>query len=200
MSIEQQKRQNMAKVCQKLNHRSAALKLALTVVFLPYMQEKFDSPEEKLAMEAKVALIYQRLMQTILKIDFIDNRSSGEDYFTESINSDLRLQQKFDNFNQLWEGTETEKQYAKARNWISVVEAVERDITQMNNDYKFKKLNTVMEERYGDKKIDLNDLYAVEFEATGPWRTLAEMIREDLQDMGMLKQKNTNLIEQHKQV
>lgn len=178
--IQQQKRLALAKSCTKLNYRSAALRVALSIVFLPYLQEKFDSPEDRTAMEQKVSLIYQRLMQTILKIDLIDNKSSGEDNFTDSLNSDLRLQQKFDNFKTLWEGTPTEQQYAKQRNWISVVEAVERDITQLNNDYKFKKISMQLEERYQNQKIDLNDLFQVEFEATGPWRTLAQNIRTEL--------------------
>jgi hypothetical protein len=57
-SIEQQKRQNLAKVCPKLNYRTAALKVALSVVFVPHLQEKFESPEERHQMQVKVALIY----------------------------------------------------------------------------------------------------------------------------------------------
>ena len=79
------------------------------------------------------------------------------------------------------------------------MEAVERDITQLTNDYKFKKLTQMVDERYGDRKLDLNDLYAVDFEASGPWRTVAQSIKTDLQDMGALKQKNTSLLEQSKQ-
>lgn len=89
---------------------------------------------------------------------------------------------------------------ASKKNWLSIIEAVERDITQMTNDYKFKKLITMVADKYGERKIDLNDLYAVDFEASGPWRTIAQTIRADLQDMGVLKQKNSQLIEQHKQV
>jgi hypothetical protein len=46
-SIEQQKRQNLARVCQKLSYRTAALKMALGIVFLPHLQESFDSYEER---------------------------------------------------------------------------------------------------------------------------------------------------------
>ena len=41
-------------------------------------------------------------------------------------------------------------------------------------------------------------MYNADFEASGPWRTIAHLIRTDLQDMGALKQKNSQLIEQHK--
>jgi len=85
----------------------------------------------------------------------------------------LRLQQKYDTFKKLWDGAPIEKADAKKKNWMSVVEAVERDITQLTNDYKFKKLTAMIDEKYGDRKVDLNDLYAVDFEASGPWRVIA---------------------------
>jgi len=112
-------------------------------------------------------------MQSILKIDLIDNRQPGDEFFQESLNSDLSLQRKYETFKMLWDGTPAQKSDAKKKNWLSVIEAVERDITQLTNDYKFKKLTTMVDERYGDKRLDLNDLYAVDFEASGPWRTVA---------------------------
>jgi len=57
------------------------LKMALSIVFLPHFQDKFETHEEKHQMHIKVGLIYQRLMQTVLKIDLIDNRMTGEEYF-----------------------------------------------------------------------------------------------------------------------
>ena len=99
----------------------------------------------------------------------------------------------------MWDGSPAQKSDAKKKNWVSVIEAVERDITQLTNDYKFKKLTQIVDEKYGERKLELNDLFSVDFEASGPWRTIANLIRQDLQDMGALKQKNTNLIEQHKQ-
>ena len=145
-------------------------------------------------------MIYTRLMQTVLRIDMIDGRQTGEEYFDEKLNSDLRLKQKFETLKPLWEGSSMSRAEAQKKNCQSIIEAVERDITQLMNDYKFKKLVHMIEDKYGDKKIDLNDLYAVDFEASGPWRTIAHTIRADLQDMGVLKQKNSQLIEQHKQV
>ena len=98
----------------------------------------------------------------------------------------------------MWEGTPAQRSDAKKKNWLSVIEAVERDITQQTNDYKFKKLTQIIDDKYGERKIDLNDMYNADFEASGPWRTIAHLIRTDLQDMGALKQKNSQLIEQHK--
>lgn len=80
----------------------------------------------------------------------------------------------------MWDGTPAQKSDAKKKNWFSMVEAVERDITQMTNDYKFKKLTQMIDEKYGEKKIDLNDIYMVDFEASGPWRSIAQSIRTDL--------------------
>ena len=45
-SIEQQKRKNLAKVCPKLNYRSSALKMALSVTFIPHLQVNFETSED----------------------------------------------------------------------------------------------------------------------------------------------------------
>ena len=80
----------------------------------------------------------------------------------------------------MWDGTPALQSDSKKKNWISVIEAIERDITQLTNDYKFKKLTQIVNEKYGDQKIELNDLFSVDFEASGPWRTIAQSIRADL--------------------
>ena len=46
VSIEQQKRQNLARQCQKLKYRTSALKVAFSIVFIPHLQEKFESNQE----------------------------------------------------------------------------------------------------------------------------------------------------------
>jgi hypothetical protein len=34
-----------------------------------------------------------------------------------------------------------------------------------------------MDEKYGERKLELNDMFSVDFEANGPWRTIANLIR-----------------------
>jgi len=44
----------------------------------------------------------------------------------------------------------------------------------LNNDVKYKELATKVEAKYGDSKVDLNDLYACDYKAQGPWRSITE--------------------------
>lgn len=64
-----------------------------------------------------------------------------------------------------------------------MLEAVERDIIQLNNDFKFRQLADKVEE----KKNDFNDLYNVDYKSQGPWRIVSEQVKTELQDMGALK-------------
>ena len=51
------------------------------------------------------------------------------------------MQQKYETYKLMWDGSPAQRSDAKKKNWVSVIEAVERDITQLTNDYKFKKLS-----------------------------------------------------------
>lgn len=69
----------------------------------------------------------------------------------------------------------------------------------LNNDYKFKRLIKLVDQKYGSQKIDFNDLYKLDFQADGPWRSITTSIRTELQDMTALKQKNSILLEKQKE-
>jgi len=59
---------------------------------------------------------------------------------------------------------------------MSLLEAVERDLSQLNTNYKFKKLIKKIDEFYGEEKIELDDLYTKGWDATGPWTLVAQNI------------------------
>jgi hypothetical protein len=52
---------------------------------------------------------------------------------------------------------------ARNKSWLSVLEAIERDITTLNNDFKFKRLIKIVDQKYGSSRIDFNDLYTLDF-------------------------------------
>lgn len=58
----------------------------------------------------------------------------------------------------------------RQKSWLSTLEAIERDITMLNNDFKFKRLIKIVDQKYGTSKIDFNDIYKLDFKAEGPWR------------------------------
>lgn len=101
MSIEHQRRQNLANKCNKLSLRTHALKMAIGATFL----SKLCKAEERPQVQQKVNLIYGRLMDIVLKIDCVANMDSGDDFLNlETLNTELRLTQKYDKIKPLFEG------------------------------------------------------------------------------------------------
>lgn len=99
-----------------------------------------------------------------MKIDHIANDDDGGDFIdVKQLNTELRLGQKFELIQAIWTGSESEQQLAREQSWLSVLEAVERDITTLNNDFKFKRLIKIVDQKYGANKIDFNDLYTLDF-------------------------------------
>lgn len=81
----------------------------------------------------------------------------------DTSNTDLRLEQKYQTIKVLWDGNSNQKQEASQKSWSSVLEAIERDVTSLGNDFKFKQLSEKVEEKYGSGKVDYNDLYNVDY-------------------------------------
>lgn len=81
-----------------------------------------------------------------MKIDHIANDDDGGDFIdVKQVNTELRLSQKFESIQVLWNGDKNEIAQAREQSWLSVLEAVERDITTLNNDFKFKRLIKVVD-------------------------------------------------------
>ena len=101
-----------------------------------------------------------------MKIDHIPNEDSGDDYIdTKQLNTDLRLNQKLDSISILWLGTDSQKEEERQKSWLSTLEAIERDITMLNNDFKFRRLIRLVDQKYGNQKIDFNDIYKLDLGA-----------------------------------
>jgi hypothetical protein len=62
------------------------------------------------------------------------------------------------------------------RDWSSVLEAIERDITALNNDYKFKRLVAKL---LDDGSIHIDDIYTKGWNCPGPWTQIVERIRKE---------------------
>lgn len=129
----------------------------------------------------------------MLKLDHIPNEDKGDDYLDPNqLNTELRLQQKLESIQVLWSTDLSDDQLKenRSKSWQGTIEAIERDITFLNNDYKYKRLVKLVEKKYGQSKIDTNDLYKMDYQANGPWRSIAGKIHKELQSMASLRQKN----------
>jgi hypothetical protein len=68
----------------------------------------------------------------------------------------------------MWVSPETAHQ--DKRDWMSVLEAVERDIASLINDYKYRKLIQAIDVSYVDKKPQsVDDMYTKGWDIKGPW-------------------------------
>ena len=104
--------------------------MAIGVTFVPRIQTVYENELERRQVIQKVGLIYWRLLDIVLKVDFVENTNSGVEYLDfENLNTDSRLQEKYSGICLLWEGSEEEKKRAQQKSWVSILEAVERDIT-----------------------------------------------------------------------
>lgn len=175
------------------------LNMALGVSCLQNLA-RTEEPEDAHAILQKTSLIYWRVIDIILKLDNIDGQDNGQDYIDlEDTGTDKKLIKKFENLRSIWIGSLSEVKIARGQDWMSLLEAVERDLSQLNTNYKFKKLIKKIDEFYGEEKIELDDLYTKGWDSKGPWTLVAQNIQKDLQNTDVLKDRIENLQEKQKE-
>lgn len=87
----------------------------------------------------------------------------------------------------------------EGKDWNSVLDAVQRDITQLFNDYKFKRLITHIKNSYKeqDKDVigDMDEIYFIDRfkNDSSPWMEISKKIRTDIQNSEALKDKIESL-------
>jgi hypothetical protein len=87
----------------------------------------------------------------------------------------------------MWGEGDSQINTAEKRDWLSVLEAVERDITSLGNDYKFKRLSARIAE--GEQQVHLDDIYTKGWDVRGPWNAIVDRIRGDFEDTEAMKEK-----------
>ena len=138
-------------------------------------------------------------MDIIFKIDHIDSHSSGSQFLNlVELMTDSRLDQKFKSLKVLWISEPQAEQEPQERDWTSVFEAIERDITQLSNDSKFKKMVALFEDDHKSKRIHLDDIYEKGWGSHGPWSQIVDKIRQDLEETGAMKESIERLQEKMK--
>jgi len=144
------KREKELKECNKLRLRNECLRIALAVSVLGKCAQlnSYDRTEE---FAGKCKLVYYRLLDIIYKIDCISGQSTGNEFLNlAELGTDNRLESKYKVISEnLWIATSYNPQ--DRRDWSSVVEAIERDLTSLGNDPKFKKLNNLVTDETKDQ-------------------------------------------------
>lgn len=141
-----------AKECFRTQLRNECLKMMLAV---SGMSNAIINPDTNGEQESKAKLIYWRLLDIVFKLDCIDglrgdttSAKSGKDFLNLSeLGTDTRLENKSTLITtSFFTFDASNKSPTQDRDWLSVLEAVERDITSLNNDHKYKKLGDKISE------------------------------------------------------
>lgn len=82
---------------------------------------------------------------------------------------------------------------------MSVIEAAERDITALNNDFNFRKLSHEVEKKYPEDKMDFLDLFSMDPESEGPWAAVANKVKAEIKNIEHSKQKIQQMTDKHKE-
>ncbi len=75
------------------------------------------------------------------------------------------------------------------REWLSVIEAIERDLTSLGNDPKFKKLINLVTDETKDQQVHIDDIYTKGWDCRGPWNLIVDRIRADFENIEVMKDK-----------
>ncbi len=122
--------------------------------------------------------MYYRLLDIIFKLDCIEGEGSGSEYIgLTELGTDHKLSNKFNVIAAaMWADPDQISQLDR-RDWLSVLEAIERDIAALNNHYKFKRLL----DKVGDESRNLDDIFTKGWEIKGPWNQIVDTIRQDFE-------------------
>lgn len=130
----------------------------------------------------KAQLVYGRLLDVVFKLDHIDAEDTGKSYLNmQELGTDRRLSEKFDVMQVLWAEGPASPEAIQAKDWNSVLDAVQKDITHLVNDHKYKRLIRAIDEEYsGEPKVasDLDQIFYVDRfkNDASPWMVISKRI------------------------
>ena len=202
MTPAQLERQRLIQSTFKLDLRNQCLKMCYTVVALKVMVgELFVSPTSQNMGNflKKGQLVYGRLIDVVFKLDHIDAEDTGKQYLNLSdLLIDKRLNEKHEVIKIIWSDM-SDPDIVQGKDWNSIMDAIQKDINQLFNDYKFKRLVKHIEEMYEDQNsttlINIDQIFFIDKfkNDQSPWMEISNKIKQDIQNSELLKDKIDNL-------
>jgi len=134
----------------------------------------------------KATLIYTRLIDIVFKLDHIDAEDIGKEYLNmQELVIDKRLNEKYEKIKIIWSDFADPEQI-QSIDWNSILDAISRDISQLHNDYKFKRLIKSIENSYQDKDrqniANIDEIFFIDRfkNDQSPWMEISKAIRSDI--------------------
>lgn len=191
LSPAQLERQKQIQHCYKLDLRNQAMKMCVAVIALQVFFGGVIMGSGNSTFIKKATLVYGRLLDIVFKLDHIDSEDTGKEYLNlADLVTDKRLMEKYEKIRAIW----SENFDPTSTDWNSLLDAVQRDITQLSNDYKFKRLIKTIEKDSGAKDgsvMSIDEIFYIDRfrNDTSPWMEISKKIKADIQNSEQLKDK-----------
>jgi len=117
---------------------------------------------------------------------------------------DKRLNDKYDVIKIIWSDA-ADPDLVQSKDWNSIMDSIQKDISQLFNDYKFKRLIKQIEQEYESQNrstlINIDQIFFIDrFQNdTAPWMEISNRIKQDIQNSEQLKDKISVLMDKNKQ-
>lgn len=209
MTAAQLERQKLVQTSYKLDLRHQALRMSYAIMAVrTLIADLVGAVDPNFAKKAQ--LIYGRLLDVVFKLDHIDVEDTGKQYLNlADLVVDKRLAEKFEVVRMLWSDDATDAAAIQDKNWGGVLDAIQKDITGLSNDYKFKRLIKDIDAIYEDQPRSAggkgaNNLDAIFFidrfkNESSPWMEIVKRIQSDIQNSEALKDKIVQLTTKRKE-
>mmetsp|Transcript_7730 Transcript_7730/g.11979 ORF Transcript_7730/g.11979 Transcript_7730/m.11979 type:complete len:283 (-) Transcript_7730:1426-2274(-) len=149
LTAAQLERQKLLQQAHKLDLRHQSLRMSYGIIALKaLLVDILGMQNQNSSFAKKIHLIYGRLMDIVFKLDHIEAEETGREFLNvQEMLVDKRLNDKFDVLKMVWSEL-ADPSEVQQKDWGSILDAVQKDLTQLFNDYKFKRLIKEIEENY----------------------------------------------------
>lgn len=207
MTPAQVERQKMVKSMYKLDLRYQALKVCYAVVALKVLVGDLVGGDDQSSsnFSKKGQLIYGRLLDIIFKLDHIDAEDTGKQYLNmQDLVTDKRLQEKYEVIEIAWQAG-ADPDIVQSKDWNSIMDAVQKDINALFNDYKFKRLIKHIDQMYESQNmstlINIDQIFFIDKfkHDQSPWMEISNKVQADIENCQVLKDKIENMAAKNNQ-
>lgn len=197
MNALQLERQKLIQQCYKLDLRNQAMRMCIAVTALSVIYggqiEGGNNINTKFIQKSR--LIYGRLLDVVFKLDHVEAEENGKEYLNlADLRTDHRLSEKFEVIKVIW-SSGADSEIIMTKDWNSLLDAIQRDISQLFNDYKFKRLISRIKSEYSEEDVgaisNIDQIFFIDRfkNDTSPWMEISKRIKTDIQNSEQLKDK-----------
>jgi len=188
LSQAQLERQKMVQHCFKLDLRFQAMRIGVAIIAMQVFLGGIiqGGPAINNNFIKKATLCYGRVLDIIFKLDHVDVQDNGKEYLNGAeLMTDKRFLEKYEVIRVIWSDVADADQIQN-RDWNSMMDAVQRDISQLFNDYKFKRLvkhiESTFKEQSKDFFINIDEIFYIDRyrNESLPWMEISKKIRTDI--------------------